>query len=634
MAVRIQANEIPITNSVAIVGLGPKGLHCLERLLAEFNARPLHSGLHIHVFNRSPHFGASAIYDPDQPEYILVNISVGELDLWDVTQPPVVAGRGHDFVDWYQETFDPPKRLTGDEYLPRAVVGRYLIEGFQRLLKHLPAGVTVSCHVGEVVDIRPIGREYEAEFVTENGQVQHIKVDKLLLATGHSRLQPGHEEKRYEGFAGKHSSAAFIPFVYPVVESMSGIPAKARVAMLGVGLTFIDAVLELTEGRGGRFNRSADGSLSYSPSGKEPRSIIPFSRTGLPMAPKAFDLPLFLRPLTFFTSDAIAQLRRQATDGRLDFEKDLWPLFELEMQLNYYRVTMGTGPERARLESCGNDAGAMLAVIESYLRLHPQQRAFDSQRALDPVGQRRFAAGEEFTSFIAQYMEQEITFARAGQANCAVKAALDIWYEVRKTLGAFLKFGGLTPESHCRLIEHYFPRLKRVVFGPPIINIEKLLALLRAGLLDFSVARSPLVLTDEAGSCFELRSEEIPGAFARAEILVDARYPRPNIARDATPLFRNLRRRGMVRAYENRLGGDTPAYSSGAIDMTEGTHFVVNDQGIANEDIAVVGIPTEGNLVGNLTLARDEYSASWAAEVVRQLRCQQESWLSQSTVAV
>jgi len=118
------------------------------------------------------------------------------------------------------------------------------------------------------------------------------------------------------------------------------------------------------------------------------------------------------------------------------------------------------------------------------------------------------------------------------------------------------------------LIEHYFPRFKRVVFGPPIINIEKLLALFRAGLLDFSVARSPRVLTDEAGGCFELRCAEIAGAVARAEILVDARYPRTNISLDASPLFRNLRRRGMVRAYENRCSDQT-AYSPGAIDMTE-----------------------------------------------------------------
>jgi hypothetical protein len=129
------------------------------------------------------------------------------------------------------------------------------------------------------------------------------------------------------------------------------------------------------------------------------------------------------------------------------------------------------------------------------------------------------------------------------------------------------------------------------------------------------------VLTGESSGCFELRCEEIPGASAQAEILIDARYPATDIPRDATPLYRNLQRRGMVRAFENRLmSRDDYAYRPGAIDMTEESRFVINGEGIGNEDIAVIGIPTEGNLVGNLTVARDPYAGIWAAEVIGQLR--------------
>jgi hypothetical protein len=610
------------THSVAIVGLGPKGFYCLERLLAEAHARPLKHPLHIHVFNRSAHFGASHVYDPAQPEYILVNISVGEIDLWAADDPPVVAGRGLDFLAWYQQTFQPPSPLKGDEYLSRAVVGRYLIEGFERVLAHLPRSVAVSCHVGEVLDVRPDGQSYSVEFMGEDGEAEQFRVEKVLLATGHSRLVPSDEERRYQAFAARHEGAAFIPFVYPVVEMLEHIPSSARVAMKGVGLTFIDAVLELTEGRGGRFERAADGSLAYTRSGKEPRAIFPYSRTGLPMMPKAHDLPIFCRPLTFFTHEALNELRRNAPDGRLDFERDLWPLFELEMELHYYRVAMGDDTDaRRQLESCGDDAQAMRRVIDAYLLSHPDTERFDYRPVLDPVGARRFVDAAEFDSFVARYMEEEIERARRGHARCGVKSAIDIWYEVRTVLGSVLQFGGLNPESHRKLIEHYYPRLKRVAFGPPIINIEKLLALQRARLLDFSVARSPRVLAYEEGGCFELRCEELSGAVARAEILVDATYPPANIPHDASPLYQNLHRRGMVRAYENRLmNGGSSAYRPGAIDMTEGERFVVGSEGTANEDIAVIGIPTEGNLLGNLTMARDAYAGVWAAEVIGQLR--------------
>jgi hypothetical protein len=605
---------------VAIVGLGPKGLYCLERLLAEVNARPLRHALHVHIFNRSAHFGASPIYDPEQPEYILVNVCVGEVDLWTAEDPPIVAGRGPTFVSWYQETFRPDAPLTGNEYLSRALVGRYLMDGFQRILNHLPPKLKVSCHVGEVVDIRSNGMAYEVEFLANSDHAEKIPADKVLLATGHSRVEPGDEEKCYQEFANRHPRLAFIPFVYPVVKSMGTIPADTRVAIKGIGLSFIDAVLELTEGRGGRFIRSADGSLSYAAGGKEPLSIIPFCRSGLPMAPKADDLPPFMRPLTFFTPGALAELRRKKAGDKLDLESDLWPLFELEMELHYYRVVIGEGKEREELEACGSDREAMRHVIDSYLRAHPGQESFDYRQALDPVNGRHFASGKEFVLFVEQYMEREIARARQGQAGCGVKAAIDVWYEVRKELGSVLRFGGLTPESHRKLIEYYFPRFKRIVFGPPTINIEKLLALLRAGLLDFSVARRPRVLTNEDDGCFELRCDEIPGTVTQAEILIDTRYPSTNIPLDAMPLYRSLCRRGMVRAYENRsLSAEGSEYCPGAIDMMEGSNFVINAEGAVNEDISVIGIPTEGNLVGNKTIVRDNYPSIWATQVIKQL---------------
>src|SRR5260370_42134370 len=142
-----ERKEIKPAHSVAIIGVGPKGLCCLERLLAEFKARPLGYPLYIHAFNRSANFGASPIYAPRQPEYIIVNLSVGEIDLWTEENPPAVGGRGPGFLTWYQETFQPHKPLTGDEYLSRAVVGRYLVARFHRILNQLPPTVSLSCTV-------------------------------------------------------------------------------------------------------------------------------------------------------------------------------------------------------------------------------------------------------------------------------------------------------------------------------------------------------------------------------------------------------------------------------------------------------------------------------------------------------
>ena len=129
------------------------------------------------------------------------------------------------------------------------------------------------------------------------------------------------------------------------------------------------------------------------------------------------------------------------------------------------------------------------------------------------------------------------------------------------------------------------------------------------------------MLTDGSDGCFELRCESIPGATARAEVLVDARYPPVDIDRDATPLYVNLRRRGMVRAFENRPTAVARlSFRPGAIDMTRDSRVVIGTGGVPNDDIAVIGVPTEGNLVGNFTVARDRWAGVWAKEVLRQLR--------------
>lgn len=582
------------SRAIAIVGLGPKGLYCFERIVAEFAARPLGEPLTVHLFERTATFGASPVYDPAQPDHILVNVAVGEIDLWNVDDPPPVCGRGPSFLEWHRASERPEVPLTGEEYLPRAVVGSYLIDGFQRILRHLPPGLTVVRHPGEVTDIVHAPDGWMLQSAGDS-----VFAEKIMLATGHSRLRSGATESRFEAAARENPLLTFVPFVYPVIEAMSSIRADAHVAILGIGLTFIDAALELTEGRGGRFVREGER-LTYRKSGREPAAIHPFSRTGLPMTPKAADLPIEPRKLVFFTPET---LRKRVP---LELDRDVFPLFEMEMALRYYRIA----GDRAALDACGDDPVAVKSAIDAWLAAHPEHEPFDYRGVLDPIGARTFATGGDLNEFVARYMAEEIDRARRGEGGCAVKAAISIWYDVRSAIGEVLPHGGLTAESHRRLVDEVFPRFKRVAFGPPIVNIEKLLALTEAGVLDFSVARNPRV---EIGDAFELHCEA-NRTVARADVLVDARYPHVDLERDATPLYRNLARRGLVRAFRN------DGYAPGAIDMAPDTRFVVGRDGMPNEDISVIGIPTESNLLGNLTIARDPFAGRWAARVIQQLR--------------
>jgi hypothetical protein len=592
---------------VAIVGLGPRGLYCLEALIAEFSAHPLAAGLQVAIFNKSSDFGISPIYDPRQPPYLLSNIRAKELDLWD----------SDGFVQWYNARYRPPVSLDPEVYPPRAMVGRYLRHGFHRVMSRLPPGMRVVKFAAEVTDIVRGKSGYRLKFVDATGRRDEILAHKIMLSTGHSFVRPARRERRYRHFADQHPATSFIPHAYPVTENLGSVPAGAQVAMKGLGLTFVDAVLALTEGRGGTFQRAADGRLGYLMSGREPKTIVPYSRTGLPIVPKPHDFPSTLRPLTFVTAARLRELRHRAADGRLDLETDVWPLAELEMELQYYRTAMGDPQHRRNLDECGDDVRALRRVIRDFLRSNSAAEPFSYDRVVDPVGGRRFTTGQEYHAFVERYLQQEIDHARAGLTSSPVRSAVSMWFEIRAALKPFVAYGGLTPRSHRLLIEHYFPLFKRVVFGPPIMSIEKILAVHRAGILDFSIARNPRVSARHSTGCFELRTSSPAGVVAQAEILVDARYPTVEIRHDVSPLYRSLCRRGMVREFWNRDAGT--AYATGAIDMSRDSHQVIGRQGVVSVDIAVYGAPTEGNLIGNYVISRDDYATSWAASIVRQL---------------
>jgi hypothetical protein len=485
----------------------------------------------------------------------------------------------------------------------------------------------LSKFTSEVTDIVPGKDGYRLKFIDAKGRRDELLAHKIMLTTGHSFARLGRRERHYRDFAARHPRTSFIPYAYPVMEKLSRVPAGACVAMKGIGLTFIDAVLALTEGRGGVFKRGADGQLCYLMSGQEPATIMPFCRTGLPMAPKSRDYPSTPRPLTFVTSDRLKELRRRSPGEKLDLEKDIWPLAELDMERQYYRTAMADPRDRRKLDECGDDACAMRQVIHEFLALHPDVESLDYGRILDPIGERRFTTGEEYNSFVEYYLQQEIDHARAGLTSSPARAAVSMWYEIRATLKPFVAYGGLTSASHRLLIEYYFPLFKRVVFGPPLINVEKVLALHRAGILDFSVARNPRLITRQATGCFELRTSSSPGASAQVEILVDARYPTVEILRDVTPLYQSLCRRRMIREFRNRSADVAgSSYSPGAIDMSRNSQYVINQHGAANADIAVYGAPTEGNLIATFNISRDGYAAVWAANVLKQLRKELSSY--------
>lgn len=596
-----------IIRKVAIIGGGPKGIYGFERLTAWLKIQPPSERIEIHIFNRSDSFGAGENYRTEQPSWLLMNNPVGDINMWGEEKPQPVVPQPLSFPEWLCRTAG--MNIAPNDYTSRAMAGRYLSHGFDLIASNLPENVSGKYIVGEVVDMYNDSGKYALSLKAEgdeNYTPQADRYDHVLLATGHPKHRETKQALNFQSFADEHEKAGYIPFVYPAETVFSDIPPNCSVGMKGMGLTFVDAVLALTEGKGGRFTRDEKTEkLIYIPSGEEPKIIYPFSRSGLPMIPRR-SIPNENNELSFFTG---ADLQRCESGKKLNFEYQIWPLLRQDMIYAYYDVAMKNAGYPVGLSGCDNFEDVERFVVE-YHKKYPSEIRFDAERFLEPLQETEFHKGKTHNQYIEALYNYYLQEARKGELRGPMAAASAVWRKASSLFCEVYSFGGLTPESQRYFDYSIRGKLNRVTFGPPVKSAEKLYALLESGILNFDAARNPDLVLDEKSGLFILESRP-EGTRYPVQYLVDARIPKVSLAEDPGPLFQNLLNCGLITLYENRSGKE--AYQPGAVNITR-QGFVIDINGRINRRIAVTGTPTEGITFDNDTLSRDRnnFVDGWA----------------------
>jgi uncharacterized NAD(P)/FAD-binding protein YdhS len=540
-----------IPRRIGIIGCGPKGLYGLESLLTQIRRSDRAQGYEVVVFNKNEHFGCGDIYRPDQPDYLLTNFAAGNISMW--TKKSVVD-RPLTLVEWAKG--EPDLCLGPRDFAPRKVVGRYLQDGLRLLKKQLPPQAGLKLIMAEVVGVRKIGRRYELLTKPERAVESLELFDDILLATGHPfpTTSPG------------PIADSFTDFVYPVGGRLAHIAPKSRVAMRGLGLTFIDAVLGLSEGRGGGFvpTRSL---LEYVPSGEEPLEILAFSRSGIPMLPRPPLLPEDKRELHSFTSTNLKACPRQ---GQIDFRRDILPLVEADIK---------------------RQTGSDLQTLLTPLRLHAR-------------------SVEKTQSEILSYLQRGLEAANHPGIHPWIVAS-SVWAWALPLFRRLYEFGGLTPCSHQDFDQNFSGLFNRISYGPPAINVMKIVALAKAGIVNFGFSPSPQLRWDDRSRLWSLKRGH---GERQCQYLVDARIPKIGSSANDNPLRRSLLDRGLARLFANRDA--KTVYSPGCLEIdTDGR--LLNRAG-QREEITLTGTPTEGIVFDNDSLSREcnDFVSKWASDLV------------------
>ena len=568
---------------IAVIGGGPK---CLFALLALHDLIPAAQSrrISVDVYDPLPP-GAGSVWRVTQPEVLRLNVNAGIVDASSSLSQ-------ENFTRWIARV--APER-SKEKYPPRVFVGRYLNEQFQLLYHHGNIGLT---HIPLVVT----GVERHGSRWRVSGPLSSQEYDEVLLATGHGAT--GHElagELRPDPLAGALNSSPLMGDYTAL--NKTDVAGGAEVWIRGAALTAYDVALLLTEGRGGTWQPSGDGSdgVLYIPSGEEPRRITFFSRSGALMEPKPEHVPAEISPCLDVYRQRLRQWGVQTRDPNSDAgRRPSWRrpagrvLAEHALAKQVLAGQALAGMWRVLLE-CAMECARLMGAPTGALELWRTALTGDSVSASPDTGklsQETNAAVLLRNSLCVNQLRAPVTtgwiWARVWSGLYAeLVVAMD---RLPRTTGEW------------RLFTRVARNLEKFTFGPPELTARKLVALLEAGILHVAGAG------------------EKPPAGA---VLADAVTPGPGLLRRPAPeaepnsdLAAQLLRAGevMVRPGERGL-------------LTDLDGTCLARDGSRNERLAALGRPTEDPTLGHDTLNRSlhgEYRL-WAQRVAAHAATEPDS---------
>ncbi|MEV6643498.1 FAD/NAD(P)-binding protein [Amycolatopsis sp. NPDC051371] len=540
------AERAPFT--LAVVGAGPRGVGVLERLGAN-SGLPRDRRLEVHLIDPFPP-GPGRVWRYDQSPLLRMNSMPEDVTMFtdDSVKMAGPVRPGPTLLEWARKVRDgaldaevPPgvvaelTALDSFDFPTRRLQSAYLTWVYRKILDDLPEGIDVVEHAARAVGVD--GRTVSLSDGTT------VRADAVVFTVGHLDAEPDERERELVTFAARHG-LAYYPAGYTADVDYSGIAPGETVLVRGFGLAFVDLMLLLTEGRGGRFEELPCGGLRYHPSGAEPVLHVG-SRRGVPYHAKIGYRPRGkpLRLPRFFDAYAMDGLPGEA----LDFRVDVWPLIAKELAWGYYNELFTGHPDRVTMDFVVfADAFADLPWDSPEMRdlvtraVPAEADRLDLDRLDRPMAGREFGSAEEFGKELREYVEADLA-RRADPEFSADLGAFTALLSVYSQLPVLVQKGRLDASSQVSDMDGWFHGFfSYYASGPPPRRLEELLALHQAGVVSFAGADMQVTAN---GAAFVATSASYPGTLS-ARTLVEARLPGPSVTRAADGLLRQLRDSG------------------------------------------------------------------------------------------
>jgi hypothetical protein len=579
---------------LALVGVGPRGLGLLERLVANAAAGGS-APVEVHLIDPYP-VGGGRVWRSAQSELLRLNTTAEDLTAF-VDESVAMAGPvtpGPTLAEWSRthgvDLDDPALAAEAEALGPldfpsRRLGNAYFDFAVRRTLSRVPTSMTVVTHAQRAVDLRERADDREV-VVLEDGEL--ITADAVVLLNSHVDVRPAPRFAALASFAAERG-LTYLPPGYAGDLDLSAVPAGEDVLVRGFGLDFVDLMVLLTEGRGGRYLTRADR-LVYEPSGAEPHLLVG-SRRGVPYHAKPMYRLRAGKPdtTTFCTPQAVGAVLRRG--DAIDFAADLWPLIGREVAWWFYRE-LGLGhPERISTswEAFAQTFAALEWGSEAYARWiadvvpDPADR-FDPAVLDRPLRGLHVADADELAHVVRDHIAADLA-RRDDDAYSADLGAFFALLAVLPVVAPALGSPRMDPGSLARDFYGWFMGFFSYwASGPPHDRLEQLLALEEAGVVTF-LGPDLEVEADAGRGTFVARSSAVPGE-VEARAFVEATLPAFDLARAEDPLLSALAARGEAST-QVLVDASGHRHDTGQLRTDPAHHLVRADGSVAPRRLAL-----------------------------------------------
>ena len=295
----------------------------------------------------------------------------------------------------------------------------------------------------------------------------------------------------------------------------------------------------------------------------------------------------------YFTPGAVESLL--AAHGELDFRTQLWPLIAKDAGYAYYRELFTGYP--ARVHGGWDEFSARFDALDWYSREREDLVAAvipDPALRLDlevldqPFSGCAFADHAAMQRSVAGYIERDLKL-RTSTDHSETLALFTALLRVYMELGRLVPQERLNARSQQAVHGWWHGFFSFVDSGPPPHRLREILALHRAGLLQF-LGPGMWVRPDEASGRFVAGSFQSP-VVVDAAAYIEARLPSPSVTRSANPALTDLHDAGWGTE-QSLLTSDGP-HSTGKL-LVSGSHEVLAPDGGRQAGLFAVGPWTSG----------------------------------------